>query len=84
MTDEPFYSSTAKPALARVATPGELLFEFYLERTHRFYRVELRDHGPVLRRRGAISRSDRSDLVPHVSPGPGPDADAARDGDPVG
>jgi hypothetical protein len=47
MTDEPFYSSTAKPAPPRVAKPGELLFEFHLERTHRFYRVELRDHGPV-------------------------------------
>ena len=26
-------------------TPGELLFEFHVERTHTFYRVELRDHG---------------------------------------
>jgi hypothetical protein len=45
--DEPFYSPTAKPAPARVAKPGELLFEFHIERTHRFYRVELRDHGDV-------------------------------------
>lgn len=29
----------------RVAQPGELLFEFYAEREHRFYRVERRDHG---------------------------------------
>jgi hypothetical protein len=47
MGDEPFYSPTAKPAPTRVAQPGELLFEFHLERTHRFDRVELRDHGPV-------------------------------------
>jgi hypothetical protein len=45
--DEPFYSPNQKPAPARVAKPDELLFEFHLERTHRFYRVELRDHGPV-------------------------------------
>jgi hypothetical protein len=25
--------------------PGELLFEFHVERTHTFWRVELRDHG---------------------------------------
>ena len=31
----------------RQARPGELLFEFHIEREHRFYRVELRDHGPV-------------------------------------
>ena len=30
---------------ARVAEPGELLFEFHVERTHRFYRVELYYHG---------------------------------------
>jgi hypothetical protein len=28
MSDEPFYSPTAKPAPPRVAKPGELLFEF--------------------------------------------------------
>jgi hypothetical protein len=28
MTDEAFYSPTAKPAPARIAKPGELLFEF--------------------------------------------------------
>jgi hypothetical protein len=28
MGDEPFYSPNAKPAPARVAKPGELLFEF--------------------------------------------------------
>ena len=47
MTDEPFYSQTAKPAPARIAKPGDLLFEFHVEPTHRFYGVELRDHGPV-------------------------------------
>ena len=30
-----------------VHRPGELLFECYVERTHTFYRGELRDHGPV-------------------------------------
>jgi hypothetical protein len=29
----------------RQPKPGELLFEFYVERTHTFYRAELRDHG---------------------------------------
>jgi hypothetical protein len=28
-----------------VEAPGELLFEFHVERTHTFFRVELRDHG---------------------------------------
>jgi hypothetical protein len=31
MSDEPFYSPTVKPAPARVARPGELVFEFHLE-----------------------------------------------------
>jgi hypothetical protein len=26
--------------------PGELLFEFHVERSHKFYRCELRDRGP--------------------------------------
>jgi hypothetical protein len=47
MSDDPFYSPTYKPLPARMAKPGELLFEFHLERTHRFYRVELREHGSV-------------------------------------
>lgn len=29
----------------RQPVPGELLFEFFVERAHRFYRCELRDHG---------------------------------------
>ena len=29
----------------RQPKPGELLFEFYAERTKKFYRCELRDHG---------------------------------------
>ena len=70
MTDEPFYSPNKQPAPARVAKLGELLFEFHIERTHRFYRVELRDHGPVY---GVEAQFlDRSDHVPHVSAGPGP------------
>ena len=46
-------SDDEKPVLAtpglklpvRQPKPGELLFEFYVERTHRFMRCELRDHG---------------------------------------
>jgi hypothetical protein len=34
-----------KPAAPK-GQPGELLFEFHVERTHTFYRCELRDHGP--------------------------------------
>ena len=43
MADEPFYSPNAKPAPARVAKPGELLFEFL--RGHDRFLCELRDHG---------------------------------------
>jgi hypothetical protein len=35
----------APKALPPKAQPGELLFEFNVERTHTFYRCELRDHG---------------------------------------
>lgn len=35
----------AKPLAPRQAQPGELLFEFHVERTHTFYRCELRDRG---------------------------------------
>src|SRR5262245_1319771 len=34
------------PARLSPGQPGELLFEFYVERTKKFYRCELRDHGP--------------------------------------
>ena len=34
-----------KPPAPRVAKAGELLFEFHIERTHKSYRCELRDHG---------------------------------------
>jgi len=44
MVDEPFYSPHRK-APVRQPKPGELLFEFYTERTKKFYRCELRDHG---------------------------------------
>jgi hypothetical protein len=43
--DQPFYAPDRKPAAQRQPQPGELLFEFHVERTHTFYRVELRDHG---------------------------------------
>lgn len=36
----------APKALPPRGQPGELLFEFHVERTHTFYRCELRDHGP--------------------------------------
>jgi hypothetical protein len=35
----------APKAPPRQPQPGELLFEFHVERTHTFYRVELRDRG---------------------------------------
>jgi hypothetical protein len=45
MSDEPLFIPGKKPPAPRVAEVGELLFEFHVERTHKFYRVELRDHG---------------------------------------
>ena len=42
---EPFYAPNKKPAPPRQPQPGELLFEFHVERTHQVFRVELRDHG---------------------------------------
>lgn len=44
-SDQASLRHDAPKAAPRVARPGELLFEFHVERTHRFYRVELRDHG---------------------------------------
>lgn len=44
MADEPFYAPNRKPPSARVAQPGERLFEF-LRGDDRFL-CELRDHGP--------------------------------------
>ena len=35
----------ARPGSPRQAVPGELLFEFHVERTKKFYRIELRDRG---------------------------------------
>jgi hypothetical protein len=35
----------APKAPTRQPQPGELLFEFHVERTHRFYRAEVRDRG---------------------------------------
>jgi hypothetical protein len=43
--DDDWYKPHRAPTPARQPTPGELLFEFNVERTHTFYRVELRDHG---------------------------------------
>lgn len=42
--DAPFYTPGLKPKTP-TSTPGELLFEFYRERDHQFFRCELRDHG---------------------------------------
>ena len=44
--DQSALLSDAKPRQARQAKPGEFLFEFHVERTHKFWRCELRDHGP--------------------------------------
>src|SRR5436189_2652175 len=46
MADDPswmFHNSPKAPP--RQPKPGELLFEFYVEHTHTFWRCELRDHG---------------------------------------
>ncbi len=46
MSDEsPFYAPSKLPAPPRQPRPGELLFEFHVEATHTFWRVELRDNG---------------------------------------
>lgn len=45
MTDEPFYSPTYKPAPARVAKRGELLFEFLRGSDRAPLSCELRFHG---------------------------------------
>lgn len=73
--DKPFYAPDLKPAAPRLPQPGELLFEFHVERTHRFYRVELRDHrvygveaqflDPIDL---VISRTFRADLDPTRTP----------------
>jgi hypothetical protein len=47
MTQDFSYSPFAPFPVARAAEPGELLFEFHVARTQTFYRVELREHGPV-------------------------------------
>jgi hypothetical protein len=44
MIDEPFYSPTYKPAPARVAKPGELLFEFIRASDRAPMSCELRFH----------------------------------------
>jgi hypothetical protein len=41
----PFDAPHQPPTLPRQPKPGELLFEFHVEATHRFFRCELRDHG---------------------------------------
>jgi hypothetical protein len=42
--DEPFYSPNLKQPAPRQPEPGELLFEFYVERTHTRWTCELRTH----------------------------------------
>lgn len=66
-----WYSPHRPATPPRLPTPGELLFEFHVERTHTFWRVELRDHGafgvevqfldPIEIR---IARTFRQDLDP--------------------
>jgi hypothetical protein len=43
--DAPYYAPNRAPASLRQPTPGELLFEFHVQQTRTFWRVELRDHG---------------------------------------
>jgi hypothetical protein len=45
MSDDAFYSPTHRPNAPRQRRVGELLFEYYVERTKKFYRCELFDHG---------------------------------------
>jgi hypothetical protein len=45
MSDEPFYSPKAKPSPARVARPGELLFEFVRASDRAPMSCELRFNG---------------------------------------
>ena len=45
MADEDWYKPNRPPTPPRQPKPGELLFEFYVEATKKFYRCELRDHG---------------------------------------
>jgi hypothetical protein len=45
--NELFFRPNRPPTPPRQAHGGEFLFEFHVERTHTFYRAELRDHGPV-------------------------------------
>lgn len=45
--DELFFRPNRPPTPPRQPKPGELLFEFHVERTHTFYRCELRDHGAI-------------------------------------
>jgi hypothetical protein len=45
MSDEPFYRPSQKPAPARVAKPGELLFEFIRASDRAPMPCELRFHG---------------------------------------
>jgi len=45
LSDEPFYKPNLRHAPLSVGQPGELLFEFYVECTKKFYRCELREHG---------------------------------------
>src|SRR5437016_12049963 len=40
-----WYTPNSPQAPPRQPQPGELLFEFHVEATYTFWRVELRDHG---------------------------------------
>lgn len=69
------------PTPPREPTPGELLFEFHVEVTKTFRRVELRDHEWG---RGAVSLLGRCQNGTDLSCALGSDAYAARDGDHLG
>jgi hypothetical protein len=61
MADDPFYSPNAKPAPARVAKPGELLFEFVRASDRAPMSCELRFHGESFGWEAQFL--DRGDLV---------------------
>ena len=81
-SERSWYQPNSPKAPPRQPAPGELLNEFHVERTHTFWRVELRDHGQYgvealnsSTRYLRMARTFRADMD---------QTDAAGDGDRVG
>jgi hypothetical protein len=81
--DSPRATATAdglSPSSSTIIIVNGIIFEFHVERTQTFYRVEFRDHGQY----GVEAQFlDPIDLVIRrtFSSASGPDTNAARDGD---